>query len=868
MASFKQNQSAHGLTSFSSARIIRTAAALAVVGMTAASVSAANLTWDPTQTASTTGGGTGTWDKTLLNWFDGASDTVWTDGNSAVFANAGGTVTLGVPISALNLQLTGTGYAVTPSASNTLTLTAVNGTAGTSANAIYAAGANNTVGGPLSLVGTTTANTVQYITAATGATLNLTGAITQANATTTGITVFGPGIVNYSGTGFTGLQTTGSLGIGKFNINGGATFNTSGAMTISNNGTYTGLGDTAATTWNVNTGSAVTDASTLFIGSGTGLNGSLVVNGGTASFVAINAGNSYNAATDTTGVGTITVNGGALTNTGTTKLGGGLGTGTLNLNGGTYSFGGTISKGPVTGTNTGGSATINFNGGILRPTANNLTINGLTALNVRNGGALIATNGQTATLAQALTHSAISGDNAVDGGLNKSGGGTLILTAANTYTGPTLVTGGGNLQIGNGGTTGSIPATAITVQDATSTLNINHSDDVTLGQTIGGLGIVSKSGTGNLFLTGTNTFAGGLSIGGGAGNVRLSANNAAGTGTVTINGQNAVTGTLELTGGITIPNNLTTVASRNDPTTAAPNAGVAQVRNVSGNNTITGNGFAIAAGGSGNLIESQAGTLTFTGTFSGNTSGSTYARPYYVYGAGNVAISGAISNGTATGGTAVIKQGAGTLTLSGANTYLGTTTLAAGGLRETSPAYTNSLANGGVDVQAGRFVLDYTATTTPVAQVKAILDAGYAQSTKFGTGMIRSTTAAAASRVLGYGDDGAGNVTVLYTIDGDANLDGKVDFNDFLVLQQNFGQANTRFDQGNFDYSGGTDFNDFLILQQNFGQSADGEAVAFTNTQVAALTAFALANQGVPEPTSLAVIGIGAVGLLRRRRTA
>ena len=40
---------------------------------------------------------------------------------------------------------------------------------------------------------------------------------------------------------------------------------------------------------------------------------------------------------------------------------------------------------------------------------------GLTAANVRNGGAVIDTNGFNDTIGQALVHSSIGGDNATDG---------------------------------------------------------------------------------------------------------------------------------------------------------------------------------------------------------------------------------------------------------------------------------------------------------------------------------------------------------------------------------------------------------------------------------------------------------------------
>lgn len=147
---------------------------------------------------------------------------------------------------------------------------------------------------------------------------------------------------------------------------------------------------------------------------------------------------------------------------------------TYNLNGGTL----TVPQ--VVSTNTTGTRTFNFNGGTIRPTANSaafLAIGGGNArLNIRDGGAVVDTNGFNITIGQTLEHSNIGGDNAIDGGLTKTGAGTLTLTGSHTYTGPTSVTGGTllldpNTALLNGGG-------ALDVQGATLTMASGAGDRV------------------------------------------------------------------------------------------------------------------------------------------------------------------------------------------------------------------------------------------------------------------------------------------------------------------------------------------------------------------------------------------------------
>ena len=93
------------------------------------------------------------------------------------------------------------------------------------------------------------------------------------------------------------------------------------------------------------------------------------------------------------------------------------------------------------------------------------------------------------------------------GSVTKLGTGVATLTGTNTYAGPTTITGG-TLQVGDGGTTGTLGAGDVTVTGATSRLQINRSDAFTIGQVISGTGGLTQAGSGTTILTGANTYCG------------------------------------------------------------------------------------------------------------------------------------------------------------------------------------------------------------------------------------------------------------------------------------------------------------------------------------------------------------------------
>jgi len=106
-----------------------------------------------------------------------------------------------------------------------------------------------------------------------------------------------------------------------------------------------------------------------------------------------------------------------------------------------------------------------------------------------------------------LTIGSVIADNTAATALTKSGQGTLILTGNNTYTGPTYINGqsissgsgtapglfpAGTIQIGVGGTSGSISASSGVTNNAI--LAFNRSDPITFALPISGKGALKVLG--------------------------------------------------------------------------------------------------------------------------------------------------------------------------------------------------------------------------------------------------------------------------------------------------------------------------------------------------------------------------------------
>jgi len=152
--------------------------------------------------------------------------------------------------------------------------------------------------------------------------------------------------------------------------------------------------------------------------------------------------------------------------------------------------------------------------------------------------------------------------------------------------------------------------------------------------------------------------------------------------------------------------------------------------------------------------------------------------------------------------------------------------------------------------------------------------AGWAEADDFVAGGLAEVDAVVAAGTIGGVQPN--QILIEPELAADANMDGKVDFNDLLILAQNNGSITGDWTHADFNYDGKVDFNDLLLLAQNINQTngttlLGGELPASFEAQWQLAQAEVKAADGVgsvPEPGTLSLMAIGAAGLLVRRRRA
>ncbi|MDK9514917.1 autotransporter outer membrane beta-barrel domain-containing protein [Salmonella enterica subsp. enterica serovar Corvallis] len=425
------------------------------------------------------------------------------------------------------------------------------------------------------------------------------------------------------------------------------------------------------------------------------------------------------------------------------------GAGTLILNAeNTYTGGTTISDGTLVATNvealgTGNvtdNATLELNTGgdfdnaisgsgqVVKSGDETLTLSGAnsyTGGTTISGGTLVVSNvealgsGDVTDNATLELNTGGDFDNNIGGtgSVVKSGDKTLTLSGANSYTGGTTI---------SGGTLVATNVEALGSGDVTDNAVLELNTGGTFDNVISGSGQVVKSGDEMLTLSGANSYTGGTTISGGT----LVATNveALGSGDVTDNA------TLELNTGGTFDNVISgsgqVVKSGDDALTLSGNNSYTGGTLISGGTLVasnvdalgsgdvtdnatlemnTGGDFDNAISGSGQVVKSGDETLTLSGanSYTGGTTisgGTLVANNVEALGTGDVTNNATLELNTGgdfdnaiSGSGQVVKSGDKTLTLSGANSYTGGTTISGGTLIATN---VNALGTGAIDNRA------------------------------------------------------------------------------------------------------------------------------------------------------------------------
>ena len=137
-----------------------------------------------------------------------------------------------------------------------------------------------------------------------------------------------------------------------------------------------------------------------------------------------------------------------------------------------------------------------------------------------------------------------------------------------------------------------------------------------------------------------------------------------------------------------------------------------------------------------------------------------------------------------------------------------------------------------------------------------------------GLGFARAQDVALVGGIFGGLTVNAGDVLIAYTLYGDADLNGGVDFNDLARLAQNYNTSSKSWHQGDFTYDSIVDFNDLAKMAQNYNTSLAAGAIPGVAAGFEQDWATAVAS--VPEPAMMEVMAVivGLVAVLGRRRYA
>jgi fibronectin-binding autotransporter adhesin len=449
--------------------------------------------------------------------------------------------------------------------------------------------------------------------------------------------------------------------------------------------------------------SSVTLANNIVVASGNGavfqLDGNGIILDGTVSDATTGGKVTLDLTHDAIAAGTVVFNGNN-SYSGGTVIGGGdtavagtdtaFGTGAITIAGGVLAAGGSV---PLTLAN---DIQLDTAGAGIRGNGAQLTLNGILSNGTSGAGHLIVGSGGAGDSSTVI----LSGNNTFTGGLTVAGGTVVAANSAAFGTGTIDMAGGTTLGYANGvsvantlNLTGNVTFSVASGNSAIQSGDIGDDTPATAYA-------VTKTGTGTLAWTGTNTSSANVRLS--AGTLEIGSYGALGSGTYTFDG-----GTLKLDGGWAISNNFQVLSGGTLDTngysteltgdvssdgsdgaltiTGAGSVLISGTNNLAGGATLGANTLLTAAGasglGAGDVSMAAGSSIRFTttsGTFTNRFA--LDGDPTFTVDSGlTTTLTGVISDAPSPATAGVLeKNGVGTLVLSAANTYSGGTKLLGG----------------------------------------------------------------------------------------------------------------------------------------------------------------------------------------------
>jgi autotransporter-associated beta strand protein len=539
------------------------------------------------------------------------------------------------------------------------------------------------------------------------------------------------------------------------------------------------------------------------------------------------------------------------------------------------------------------------------------SLSGVAGTSVTLGGGQLTVGDATSTLFAGNITDSGGALSQTGGSLTKQGAGMLTLSGSNTYNGPTTITAG---TLKAGSTTALSSASAFNVSGGT--LDASSYANTIAGLTVSPTGALIL-GLGNvLTVSSAPSFAGTLNISSGTPSslpeILISYTGGySGAFTTTFgiptgDALSYTSGALELISTATGPSSLiwaggtgnwnTTDTNWTNASTLATGQQYSDISNSTAS-PVTGDSVAFNDGsGVYNVTINSASVHPTSVTFNNSLNN------YNISGSG-VGIAGAGS---------VTLTGTGTVTLSSSNTYTGGTFVNAGKLVLASanafPAGTLLNVSSGATVQIAQHsggspyvpsisvlnnggTIDITNNALviknangSIGTISSEIAVGYSggawnansdSSHLTSLAVITSSTAEFDSKHLTAvgvatgltsfegGTVSASDVLIKYTYYGDALLTGSVTTADYAAIDNGFLTRATGWQNGDFNYDGSVNGSDYTLIDNAF--NTQGAQLLSQIASPTAQIAGSGASSAVPEPTSLGLLGITAMGLLGRR---